>query len=48
MRVVRKAIDGAVALEGERGEADQLAGVLLENLGRRSSHMLPVVASGSA
>ena len=32
MRVVRKAIDGAVALEGERGEADELAGVLLENL----------------
>jgi hypothetical protein len=32
MRVVRKAIDGAVALEGERGEADELAGLLLENL----------------
>ena len=32
MRVARKAIDGAVALEGERGEADELAGVLLENL----------------
>jgi hypothetical protein len=32
MRVVRKAVDGAVALEGERGEADELAGVLLENL----------------
>ena len=32
MGVVRKAIDGAVALEGERGEADELAGVLLENL----------------
>ena len=25
MRVVRKAIGGAVALEGERGEADELA-----------------------
>ena len=78
MRVLRRAIDGAVALEGERGEADQLAAVLLENLraaadprswtptpggvrrpsqarrghatckrcGVRSSHMLPVVASG--
>ena len=32
MRVLRRAIDGAVALEGERGEADQLAAVLLENL----------------
>ena len=32
MRVARKATDGVVALEGERGEADELAGVLLENL----------------
>jgi hypothetical protein len=30
--VLRKAIDGSVALEGERAEADQLAGVLLEQL----------------
>ena len=53
MRVLRRAIDGAVALEGERGEADQLAAVLLEQLGLqrcglRSSHMLPVVASGES
>jgi len=32
MRVVKKAIAGALALEGERGEADQLAGDLLETL----------------
>ena len=32
VRVLNKAIAGAVALEGERGEADQLAGVLLETL----------------
>ena len=32
MRVLKKAIAGAVALEGERGEADRLAGVLLETL----------------
>jgi hypothetical protein len=32
MRAVRKAIDGAVVLESERGEADEVAGALLENL----------------
>lgn len=32
MRVLRKATAGAVFLEGERGEADELAGVLLETL----------------
>jgi hypothetical protein len=32
LRVLTKAIDGAVALKGDRGEADQLAAVLLEHL----------------
>jgi hypothetical protein len=32
MRVLRKAMEGAVALEGERDEADEFAGVLLETL----------------
>ena len=32
MRVVREAIGGAVALEGERGEADEFAAVPLERL----------------
>jgi hypothetical protein len=32
MRVLRKAMEGAVALEGERDEAAELAGILLETL----------------
>jgi hypothetical protein len=32
MRYLALAVDGAVALEGERGDADELAGVLLETL----------------
>jgi hypothetical protein len=32
MRVLKKAAEGAVALQGERGEADALAEVLLESL----------------
>lgn len=32
MRVLRKALEGAVILEGERGEADEVAGDLLETL----------------
>jgi hypothetical protein len=32
LRVLKKAVDGAVILEGERGEADELAGTLLETL----------------
>ena len=32
LRVLRKAVEGAVVLESARGEADELAGVLLETL----------------
>jgi hypothetical protein len=32
LRVLRKMMGGAVALQGERGEADQLAAVVLETL----------------
>ena len=32
MRVLRKVVDGAVVLEGERDEADRARGVLLETL----------------
>jgi hypothetical protein len=32
LRVLSRAMDGAVALEGERGEADEFAGILLETL----------------
>jgi hypothetical protein len=32
MRVLSRALKGAVILEGERGEADDVAGILLDTL----------------
>jgi hypothetical protein len=32
LRVLKKALDGALILQGERGEADQVAGELLDTL----------------
>jgi len=32
MKAVRNAVEGAIVLEGERGEADETAGLLLAEL----------------